>query len=237
MSFQFCRRKFYFLLAMALPGYAAVHPVQHSAREQVNAQVLNAASQKIESLAQQRQWHDYRYTFKVYIPSQIATAVTLTSPADIALNRMNFTVSCPQSWQMNVAVRPDVLVPVVMAKSLVARDTPFTTNDVELKPYNVSAQRREVLMELDDAIGFSSKHALQPGRPITKEELVSPVLVGRDQPVMIVYQSAGITASMPGVALKNGRKGEMVKVRNASSQRVISAMVEESGVVTTVSAE
>lgn len=181
MSFQFCRRKLFFLLVLALPGYAAVHPVQHSAREQVNAQVLNAASQEIESMAQQRQWHDYRYTFKVYIPSQIATAapcattpgVTLTSPADIALNRMNFTVSCPQSWQMNVAVRPDVLVPVVMAKSLVARDTPLTANDVELKPYNVSAQRREVLMEPNDAIGFSSKHALQPGRPITKEELIS----------------------------------------------------------------
>ncbi|HBJ1049157.1 TPA: flagellar basal body P-ring formation protein FlgA [Escherichia coli] len=247
MSFQFCRRKLYFLLALALPGYAAVHPVQHSAREQVNAQVLNAASQQIESLAQQRQWqwHDYRYTFKVYIPSQIATAapcatapgVTLTSPAEIALNRMNFTVSCPQSWQMNVAVRPDVLVPVVMAKSLVARDTPLTANDVELKPYNVSAQRRDVLMDLNEAIGLSSKHALQPGRPLTKEELVSPVLIERDQPVMIVYQSAGITASMPGVALKNGRKGEMVKVRNASSQRVISAIVAESGVVTTVSAE
>ncbi|MDF7729286.1 FUSC family protein, partial [Enterobacter hormaechei subsp. steigerwaltii] len=41
-------------------------------------------------------------------------------------------------------------------------------------------------MDPDDAIGFSSKHALQPGRPITKEELVSPVLVERDQPVMIV---------------------------------------------------
>lgn len=35
---------------------------------------------------------------------------------------------------MNVAVRPDVLVLVVMAKSLVARDTPLTANDVELKP-------------------------------------------------------------------------------------------------------
>lgn len=245
MSFQFCGRKMFFLLALALPGYAAVHPVQHSAREQVNAQVLNAASQQIESLAQQRQWHDYRYTFNVYIPSQIATAapcatapsVTLTSPAEIALNRMNFTVSCPQSWQMNVAVRPDVQVPVVMAKSVIARDTPLTANDVELKPYNVSAQRRDVLMALDDAIGLSCKHALQPGKPITKEELASPVLVERDQPVMIVYQNAGITASMPGVALKNGRKGEMVKVRNASSQRIISAMVAESGVVTTVSAE
>lgn len=176
MSFQFCRRKFYFSSALALPGYAAVHPVQHSAREQVNA-CAECREPKIESLAQQRQWHDYRYTFKIYIPSQIATAapctktpgVTLTSPAEIALNRMNFTVSCPQSWQMNVAVRPDVLVPVVMTKSLVARDMPLTANDVELKPYNVSAQRRDVLMELDDAIGLSSKHALQPADPSPKK--------------------------------------------------------------------
>ncbi|GHL18828.1 hypothetical protein ECZU24_16690 [Escherichia coli] len=57
-----------------LTGLRRRPPVQHSAREQVNAQVLNAASQEIESLAQQRRWHDYRYTFKVYIPSQIATA-------------------------------------------------------------------------------------------------------------------------------------------------------------------
>ena len=94
-----------------------------------------------------------------------------------------------------------------------------------------------MLMVLDDAIGFSSKHALQPGRPIARRTRVS-VLVGRDQPVMIVYQRRrDPAASMPSVALKNGRKGEMVKVRNASSQRVISAMVAESGVVTTVSAE
>jgi len=34
----------------------------------------------------------------------------------MALTRMNFVVSCPGSagWQYNVAVRPDVSVPVVM---------------------------------------------------------------------------------------------------------------------------
>ena len=114
-------------------------------------------------MAQQRQWHDYRYTFKVYIPRRLRPqppvrqhpALRSLRLADIALNRMNFTVSCLQSWQMN-SVRPDVMVPVVMAKSLVARDTPLTANDV-LKPANVSAQRREVLMEPNDAIGFSSK--------------------------------------------------------------------------------
>ena len=200
MSFQFCRRKFYFLLALALPGYAAVHPVQTQ-----RAGTSQRPGAELPRAKKLNRWRSsgsgmtiatpLRSTFprRLRPPRPVLKhpAFTLTSPAEIALNRMNFTVSCPQSWQMNVAVRPDVLVPVVMTKSLVARDMPLTANDVELKPYNVSAQRRDVLMVLDDAIGFSSKHALQPGRPITKEELVSPVLVGRDQPVMIVYQSAG----------------------------------------------
>ena len=47
----------------------------------------------------------------------------------------------------------------------------------------------------------------------------------------------GITASMPGVALKNGRKGDVIKVRNSSSQRIISGVVDDTGVVTTLAAE
>ncbi|SUX68542.1 flagellar P-ring addition protein [Citrobacter braakii] len=74
-------------------------------------------------------------------------------------------------------------------------------------------------------------------KPITRSELVQPVLVKRDQPVMIVSHTAGITASMPGVALKNGRKGDVIKIRNSSSQRIISGMVDDIGVVTTLTAE
>lgn len=89
----------------------------------------------------------------------------------------------------------------------------------------------------DEAIGLTSKRALQPGKPITRNELVQPVLVKRDQPVMIVSHMDGITASMPGVALKNGRKGDVIKIRNSSSQRIISGVVDDTGVVTTLTAE
>ena len=54
---------------------------------------------------------------------------------------------------------------------------------------------------------------------------------------MIVSHMAGITASMPGVALKNGRKGDVIKIRNSSSQRIISGVVDDTGVVTTLTAE
>ncbi|AYL69045.1 flagella basal body P-ring formation protein FlgA [Citrobacter werkmanii] len=234
-------------ICCGLPVYAAVHPIQHSAREQINARVLNAASHEIDALARKQQWRDYRYTFNIYIPSAVSTSalcasapqVTSSTSPEMVLSRMNFVVSCPGSngWQFNVAVRPDVSIPVVMPKSLIARDTVITADDLQLKKFNISNQREGLMTNIDEAIGLTSKRALQPGKPITRSELVLPVLVKRDQPVMIVSHMAGITASMPGVALKNGRKGDVIKIRNSSSQRIISGMVDDTGVVTTLTAE
>lgn len=234
-------------LCCVLPVHAAVHPIQHSAREQINALVLNAASHEIDALANKRQWQDYRYTLNIYIPSAVSTSalcaiaphVTSSTSPEMALTRVNFVVSCPGSagWQYNVAVRPDVSIPVVMPKSLIARDTVITADDLQLKKFNISNQREGLMTNPDEAIGLTSKRALQPGKPITRNELVQPVLVKRDQPVMIVSHMDGITASMPGVALKNGRKGEVIKIRNSSSQRIISGVVDDTGVVTTLTAE
>lgn len=230
-----------------LPVHAAVRPIQHSAREQINARVLDAASHEIDALARKQQWQDYRYTFNIYIPSAVSTSalcastpqITSSTSPEMALSRMNFVVTCPGNagWKYNVAVRPDVSVPVVMPKSLIARDTVITTDDLQLKKFNISNQREGLMTNMDEAIGLTSKRALQPGKPITRSELVQPVLVKRDQPVMLVSHMDGITASMPGVALKNGRKGDVIKVRNSSSQRIISGVVDDTGVVTTLTAE
>jgi len=232
-------------LTLTFPLHAALHPVQHSAREQINALVLSAASQQIDTLAHQQRWHDYRYTFNVFIPSAIASAtpcptaprITATSAPEMVLSRITFALDCPgySGWKVNVAVRPNVYVPVVMAKSVITRDTVLTADDLLLKKYNISGQRGDAIMAIDAAVGMTSKRTLQPGKPIIRAQLVEPVLVKRDQPVIIVSHSGGITASMPGVALKNGRKGEVIKVRNATSQRVISGVIDDTGVVSVLS--
>lgn len=68
-------------LCCVLPVHAAVHPIQHSAREQINARVITAAGHEIDALAKKQQWQDYRYTFNVYIPSTVSTsALCATAP-------------------------------------------------------------------------------------------------------------------------------------------------------------
>lgn len=48
----------------------------------------------------------------------------------------------------------------------------------------------------------------------------------------IIASQDGISASATGEALANGRAGEVIRVRNLGSQKVIEAQVVEEGVVT-----
>ncbi|HFZ8994039.1 TPA: flagellar basal body P-ring formation chaperone FlgA [Citrobacter freundii] len=234
------------MFAMPAPVIAAPQPIQHSARDQINARVIGAAGRQIEALAQKEGWNDYRYTFNVYIPSSIATArpcstgprVALASAQEMVISRMNFNVKCAdtQGWSVSVAVRPDVFVPVVMPRGIIDRNSVLTADDLQMKKYNISAQRSDLMMNIDDAVGLTSKRTLQPGKPLTRAELLAPLLVKRNQPVMIVSHEGNITASADGVALKDGRKGDIIKIRNSSSQRIISGRVEDAGVVDTINA-
>lgn len=252
MNISVGKRKTIFLLSAevilwcfsALPGYTAMHPVQHSAREQINAQVIHAAGQQIDTLAKKQQWNDYRYTFNVFIPSAIATAsvcsttphVELTSSQEMVTSRMNFDVKCADAkgWSVSVAVRPDVFVAVVMPRGVIERNSVLTADDLEMKKYNISAQRNGLIMSLDEAIGLTSKRTLQPGKPLTHAELLAPLMVKRNQPVTLVSHEGNITASADGVALKDGRKGDVVKIRNTNSQRIVNGVVADTGVVNTL---
>ncbi len=43
----------------------------------------------------------------------------------------------------------------------------------------------------------------------------------------MIAEQDGIEARMFGEALKNGRKGELIKVKNISSKRTVTAMVDD----------
>ena len=51
------------------------------------------------------------------------------------------------------------------------------------------------------------------------------------QRVLMIAEQGGVEARTMGEAMKKGRKGEMIKVKNESSERVVSAIVADAGVV------
>ncbi len=75
------------------------------------------------------------------------------------------------------------------------------------------------------------KRRIRDLQPISPAQLDQPIMVDRGQRVVMIAEQDGIEARTMGEAMKKGRKGDMIKVKNESSQRVVSAVVDNMGVV------
>jgi len=68
-------------------------------------------------------------------------------------------------------------------------------------------------------------------RPTMLESLKSPVIVKRNQNVVIRIERPGFLITATGKTMQDGRSGEYIKVRNMDSQRIILARISEDGSV------
>jgi flagella basal body P-ring formation protein FlgA len=84
-------------------------------------------------------------------------------------------------------------------------------------------------------LGSSALRTIQAGEVILASQTTAKrpnpkdVLVHNNQPVAIRLSGSGFTLSALGTALQDGRVGEIVKVRNVDSQRIINARVTPDG--------
>lgn len=234
------------LLFVSLPGLCAAQPPEQSTRQQINTLVIREAGQMLDSLAQRKQWKDYHYKLNVFMPAAVAGMPRCDVPPKIStatngeknLSHLNYSVICSGQapWKVSVTVKPDIYVPVVMPKEAIERGQIVEANLLMMKKYNISNQHGDLIFNADDVAGMTAKRTLSAFKPITLSQLQQPLLVKRDQDVTIISQIGEITAQTSGVAMKNGYKGDVIKVRNAESQRVISAAVEDTGIVKAITA-
>ncbi|WP_312583656.1 flagellar basal body P-ring formation chaperone FlgA [Atlantibacter sp.] len=229
------------LACAAFPAFsAAPAPITHSAREQVNALVMAMAQKQVVNQAIQQGWQDYSDKLEIFIPPAVANAQPCPQKPELSdkgestkgINRMTFNVVCPAAnWQFMVTVKPQIYVPVVMAQGDIARGEIVTADRLVMKKFNISNGRDAYVTDINSLVGMTAKRNISPARPITLGMLQMPILVKRDQPVMMMSDSGNIQIQTQGTALKDGRKGEAIRVRNDSSQRIVTATVADSGVV------
>ncbi len=82
--------------------------------------------------------------------------------------------------------------------------------------------------------GLVAKRALREKtviRPHMVGPAVTPIIVKRNQNVVIRIESPGFLITAAGTALVDGKAGETIKVRNVDSQRIIVAKINDDGSV------
>jgi len=228
------------LLLLSVPLMAA-QPAPKSARKQVYQQAVALASADLSRIGQVHNWPTFTSKLNVFIPGEVdglarcARPLTYALPAGntAQLARLRYDIRCgdPQGWELAVTVKPDVWLPVLVAKKGLTREHVLTASDVVMKKRNVVTLRDGFMTQPDEAIGLMLKKRVREFQAITPAHLTQPLLISRGQQVLMLAEQDGVQAKMLGEAMKNGRKGEIIKVRNVQSRRTVSAQVADRGVV------
>lgn len=229
------------LLMTSQVAIAAANDRANTARKQISASVIDRATATVKQEAQRLKWPKYQAKMNLFIPAQASQYPPCNSPLQTSLpegdrrdlNRLRYDVRCGDSggWDIAVTVKPDIYLPVLMTRRALERGHVLSASDIQARKYNISSTRGGYVTNPDDILGLTVKRRLRELQPISLSQLEAPVMVERGQQVVMIAQQDGIEARTMGEALKKGRKGEMIKVKNASSERIVTAIVDGMGVV------
>jgi flagella basal body P-ring formation protein FlgA len=108
--------------------------------------------------------------------------------------------------------------------------------DVEVVRRPRAGLPRQSLSASASAVGLEARRAVRAGEVIRAGDLGEPELVKRGDVVTVILSTAGMTLTVRGQALRDGRRGDLVTVRNLQSKRVLEGTVTGTAEVTLIAA-
>lgn len=97
--------------------------------------------------------------------------------------------------------------------------------DVETAWLPLAALPEDVVADAQRLVGREALRPLWPGRPVRAADLGTPRLVRRGETLTLVLRRPGLEITAVGRALDDGAAGEVVRVMNLDSRRVVRARV------------
>ena len=122
-----------------------------------------------------------------------------------------------------------ITVPVLarpMMPGEVVRPEDITTAD-----YRADQIQAGGIMDPRELVGETPRHPLRATQPLRASDLQVPVVIKRNDLVLIVLERPGLYLTAEGRALEDGGKGSVIRVTNTQSKRTIDATVLGSGQV------
>jgi flagella basal body P-ring formation protein FlgA len=121
---------------------------------------------------------------------------------------------------------------VPVASRQLRRGEIISSQDVAMARLEVSRIGLDYASSMDGVIGKEIQQDLQFGEVFRKGKIKAPPMISAGEKVLLRYLSGTLEASASGVAVDSAGEGELIKVRNESSKRIIVGQVDGPGLVT-----
>ena len=106
---------------------------------------------------------------------------------------------------------------------------PLRAADLRLEARDTTSLHGGYLDSIEQAAGMQTRRSLSAGMVLAHNAVEAPRMVQRGQQVVLVARAGGLEVRSAGRALSDGAEGELIRVRNAGSSRVVEARVTAPG--------
>ena len=153
--------------------------------------------------------------------------------SDKPVGNVTVEVKCTvqNPWKIYLQASIKAYTDVVTAKINLNRNSILMDQDIELKKQDVSQARSGYYLDKKQVAGKTLKRSLHAGEIIEPRMLIKSRLVKRGQIITLIAETNGITVRMSGKAMNDAAKGEPVRVKNTSSNRIVEGVAVANGIV------
>lgn len=149
----------------------------------------------------------------------------------LTTNSIGLHCSAPNEWTVYVPVQVAIYTQVLVTTQPIAPGTLLTDayfTSVE-KPSRLLS--RGFFQNPSQIAGLQVKRSLREGDIIGPQDVSEPIVVRKGEVVTIGAALGGLRVTMNGIATQDGRKGEIISVKNQNSGRIVQAVVRDNNYV------
>jgi len=114
---------------------------------------------------------------------------------------------------------------IVVSSRPLAHHQIITPEDVRLELREVGASPPRPFTRIDEVVGKMVARSIEMNEPVTSAVAESPRVLRYGSPVVLVYETDSLRVESPGLAVEGGKVGDMIQVKNASSGKLLQAVV------------
>jgi len=142
-------------------------------------------------------------------------------------------VSCAgqNNWKIYVQAEVKVLLDIVVADAMLERGQVISEGDLAIEPHDIGNLPQGYFDDTGKVAGMITRRVVKPGDLINSNMLKQAYMVKRGESVSLVVKTPGLQVRMKGKALGNATRGNTVRVKNLSSNRIVEGVATAPGVV------
>ncbi|MGB3623394.1 MAG: flagellar basal body P-ring formation chaperone FlgA [Ketobacter sp.] len=152
-------------------------------------------------------------------------------PRNRNYGRLTMRVECngDEPWAIHVPVTIQAFAKVVIASGPIAKGTHLSAGDISIETPDLSLLYGGYFSAAEQVNGFVAKRPISAGQ-VLNSSLMDPVkMINRGEKVVIIAEGPGLNIRTTGVSMEDGAYGELIRVKNANTEKVVEGRISGPG--------